>query len=407
MTYNENDETLVKNDSIEGLGGGDKQEIILFGTGGLAKRFYSKYKDIIDIKFCIDNDKNKIGSKFYEHNIYNIYEKRNDIKKYKIIVASSYYSEISSQLYKLKLEEYENFISHENFSKKMAIVYGNCHATVIKSYLENSKLFSSKYFIMEIPNIHKFENDYDCIDEKILENCNLFIYQYSSRNNKFGYQLSSEYILSLLSKRCNCINIPNLYCEGSNFLFPQVKDIFTNNPFNNNTCCRQFAYADENIDILIKQNKGVEEICNILKSTNFYNKSYISQNFDKNISLLEERDKKFNVKVVDYIKDNYDKFLTYYDVAHPTNIVLKEIGRRILKLLELYSPNDYDKIELSTIANRDANQIPIYPSVAKHLDLKFDTNLIRKHHSLGCNNRILDFEDYIREYIKWCYNIEE
>lgn len=129
------------------MGGGDKQEIILFGTGGLAKRFYSKYKDIVDIKFCIDNDKNKIGSKFYEHDIFNVYEKRNDIKKYKIIVASSYYSEISSQLYKLKLEEYENFISHEAFGKKIAVIHGNCQTGVIKKYLENSKLFSNKYFI--------------------------------------------------------------------------------------------------------------------------------------------------------------------------------------------------------------------------------------------------------------------
>lgn len=404
MTYNENDEILVKNDSIESWGGG-KEEIILFGTGGLAKRFYSKYKDIVDIKFCIDNDKNKIGSKFYEHDIYNVYEKRNDIKKYKIIVASSYYSQISSQLYKLKLEEYENFITHEAFGKKIAVIHGNCHTKVLKNYLENSKLFSNKYFITQIPPIHEFK--YACIDERMLENCDLFIYHYVSKNNEFGQQLSSEYILNLLPSKCNLINIPNLYCKGSNFLFPQITDIANFNILNDSTYYKHFLFSDENIDSMIEQNKSVKEIINLLKSESFYSKNYILEHFDKNLSLLKERDKKFELKIVDYIENNYNRFLTYYDVAHPTNIVLKEIGRRILKLLDLYSPDDYDKIELDEITNLDYAQIPIYPSVAKHLDLKFDTNLIRKHHSLGCNNRVLDFEGYIREYIKWCYNIEE
>lgn len=405
MTYNENDETLVKNNSIESLGGGDKQEIILFGTGGLAKRFYSKYKDIVDIKFCIDNDKNKIGSKFYEHDIYNVYEKRNDIKKYKIIVASSYYSEISSQLYKLKLEEYENFITHEAFGKKIAIIHGNCQTGVIKKYLENSKLFSNKYFITQIPPIHEFKNA--CIDERMLENCALFVYQYSSKNNEFGYQLSSEYILNLLPKKCICINIPNLWCKGSNFLFPQVANNLKVNSLNDNIAFKHFPFSDDNIDNMIEENKSIEEIVNLLKSESFYSKNHILEHFDKNLSLLKERDKKFQVKIVDFIENNYNNSLLYYNVAHPTNIVLKEIGRRILKLLDLYSIDDYDKIELDEITNLGIDQIPIYPSVAKHLDLKFDTNLIRKHHSLGCNNRVLDFEGYIREYIKWCYNIEE
>lgn len=405
MTYNENDETLVKNDSIEDLGEGDKQEIILFGTGGLAKRFYSKYKDIVDIKFCIDNNKNKIGSKFYEHDIYNVYEKRNDIKKYKIIVASSYYSEISSQLYELKLEEYENFITHEAFGKKIAVIHGNCHTGVIKKYLENSKLFSNKYFIIQIPPIHKFKNA--CIDERILENCDLFIYQYSPIDNKFGYQLSSEYILDLLSNKCICINIPNLRCKGSNFLFPQIINNSNINSLNDNIAYRHFPFSDDNIDSMIEENKSIKEIINLLKSESFYSKNYILEHFDKNLGVLKEKDKKFQVKIVDFIENNYNKFLTYYDVAHPTNIVLKEIGRRVLRLLDLYSSDDYDKIELDEITNLDIYQIPIYPSVAKHLDLKFDTNLIRKHHSLGCNNRVLDFEGYIREYIKWCYNIEE
>lgn len=241
----------------------------------------------------------------------------------------------------------------------------------------------------------------------MLENCDLFIYQYSSRNNEFGYQLSSEYITNLLPKKCTCINIPNLWCKGSNFLFPQVINSLIVNPLNYNIAYKHFRFSDNNIDSMIEENKNVKEIVNLLKSESFYSKNYILEHFNKNLSLLKERDKKFQVKIVDFIEDNYNNSLLYYNVAHPNNIVLKEIGKRVLKLLDLYRIDDYDKIELDEITNLGIDQIPIYPSVAKHLDLKFDTNLIRKHHSLGCNNRVLDFEGYIREYIKWCYNIEE
>lgn len=378
----------------------------MFGTGGLAKRFYSKYKDIIDIKFCIDNDKNKIGSKFYEHDIYNVYEKRNDIKKYKIIVASSYYSEISSQLYKLKLEEYENFITHEAFGKKIAVIHGNCQTGVIKKYLENSKLFSNKYFIIQIPPIYEFKNN--CIDERLLENCDLFMYQYSSEDNVYGKQVSSKYILSLLPSKCNCINIPNLWCKGSNLLFPQITNSVNLkiNSFNKGIFHTHFPFVDENIDIMVEHDKNIDDIVNLLKSKDFYSKSYILKHFDENLILLKKRDKKSDVQIIDYIENNYSQFLIYYDISHPTNIVLKEIGKRILKLLDLYISEDYDQIELSKRKECDIVQIPIYPCVTKHLNLKFDTTLVRKYNSV-INDRALDFEGYIREYIKWCYNIEQ
>ncbi|MEY2371396.1 glycosyltransferase [Lysinibacillus capsici] len=90
----------------------EKEEIIVFGTGTLAKHFKSLLKENNKIVAFLDNNKNSQGQKLYDipilepSSIVSIEGLRNK----KIFVCSSYYLEIEEQLVKMGLSEGQHFV---------------------------------------------------------------------------------------------------------------------------------------------------------------------------------------------------------------------------------------------------------------------------------------------------------
>lgn len=389
----------LKTSEVNRVGGGDNcNPIILFGTGNLAELFYKKNKKLVDIKFCLDNDKNKQGKEFHNSKIYSPYDKNINIKDCRIIIASIYYSEISSQLKEIGLIEIEDFIPYNLFNKKIAIIYGNCHTRVIKKYLESSHKFSNIYGFYDFDTIYSF-NFGSYLEESVLKNCDLFIYQYISKEYK-GYKLSTDYILEHLNRDCKKINIPNLFGLGKMF-FPQS----TSNPYNKiykSELNGLFWYGDENIIKFMENNISINKIIHSLKK-NIYSKNYILLNFNTVFKKLIDKEKYWDIKISHFIKKNYKKKLLFYDIGHPTNYLLKKIAKEVLRIL-----NIYDKIQIIDGINLDIHQMPIYPCVRKCLKLKFKTKKLRCTFPVEeFRYRKLTFEDYIREYISWCYDIRD
>lgn len=99
---------------IEELDKTDRR-IILFGTGKFAERLYSIFKIIgIKITYCLDNNKLKWDQRFCGINIYNPERLKEEYKDdIIIIVASTYYEDISNQLMEYGFEENMSFFSGE------------------------------------------------------------------------------------------------------------------------------------------------------------------------------------------------------------------------------------------------------------------------------------------------------
>jgi hypothetical protein len=63
-------------------------------------------------------------------------------------------------------------------------------------------------------------------------------------------------------------------------------------------------------------------------------------------------------------------------------------------------------IELKdTYSDLDDYELPIYPKVKEILKLEFDENDIRKSSHGKKMDKKMSFEEYIREYLYWCYKI--
>lgn len=88
------------------------KKIIIFGTGNMSDRIMSKVS--LPVDYFIDNDKKKNGSEFHGVLVKSIKEIQKETKEeFLIIIASSYYYEISKQLINLGFDETKDFINGE------------------------------------------------------------------------------------------------------------------------------------------------------------------------------------------------------------------------------------------------------------------------------------------------------
>lgn len=82
------------------------------------------------------------------------------LRKHYTVIASSEnaYWEIKSSLeHKYGLSEFVNFEYYRTFRKKVAVIYGNCHAYWIKNALMLSKEFNNIYGIYPLKMICNIE----------------------------------------------------------------------------------------------------------------------------------------------------------------------------------------------------------------------------------------------------------
>jgi len=188
------------------------KEIVIFGAGKLGEKIAYQCLGKVHISCYWDNKR--------EGELLGYQIKKPEIqKKCFIIVATMSYFEIREQLIQMGYCEFEDFIPYQIFQKKMAIMYGNCHAAAIKEYLERHKRFAAEYGFYPFPSIcdiKKFKGEY----HSILQKCDLFLHQAIRKKNKYGEEYSSENMLWHLNGNCEIVAIPNLYGRPK-YLFPQ------------------------------------------------------------------------------------------------------------------------------------------------------------------------------------------
>jgi FkbM family methyltransferase len=101
-----------------------KKKCILFGASNMGKAAYYLLKDRYSIIGFCDNDSNKWGKQLFDIDIFS----PSELSKYQnveIIITSSYYMDISKQLFNMGREEYKIFQSHLESRYKMENVLRN------------------------------------------------------------------------------------------------------------------------------------------------------------------------------------------------------------------------------------------------------------------------------------------
>lgn len=319
------------------------------------------------------------------------------IKKYFIYVACKYetYFAISSQLEQMGRHEIKDFIYYKCFGKKIALIYGNCHTRVIREYLEKSEAFIRQYAIYPLPVIQNIKKGF--VEDALLKACDLFIYMPIRENNRFGIKLSTEYLLQNISRAAKRISFPNLFGLGYGF-FPLREDNF----------CNEYIRRGENtngifpskirgIDEMIEKGFSDKEIFNIISDENLLPEYEIKTVFNIYNDKIRERENQTDVKILDYILENYKFVQIFYDPNHPTNAVVKEMVYQILDRLKINT-----SIDDQDVHRMDEYEEPILPCVKKALLLEYGKGGYIRSSKNGIKlSSHLDLEGYIKQYVFW------
>lgn len=275
--------------------------------------------------------------------------------------------------------------------KKICIIYANCQNKLIAQYLGRSQQFNQEYLIKRFP-VHRLMEKGSTIPNRLLKQAKLFIYQ---PVKDIHGDRSAKYILSKLSSDCQCISFPPLYCTG---YFPQYCKNPVNKVIKPNYPFGVFPHGDTNIISLLEQGKSVAEITEILSDSNFYTQEFLLANLNETLNELGRRESQLSIKVTNFIKAHYQHHYLFYTQNHPSDILGIYVVNQILKLLNMPSLGDEFSFAQTIRGVLDSIQIPIYPSVIKHLKLTFiDKKNVYRNTSF-CTNQIT-FKRYISEYI--------
>lgn len=315
-----------------------------------------------------------------------------------IIVATkaAVYLKISEQLTKLGLIEFDDYIYYEWLHKRLVLLHGNCHMEVIKAFLLSQKSFTAKYTFYPAPLIQCYENK--CVDVNVLKNIDMWIHEDIRDENEFGFFLSDTYIRRHLPnhKPVLDITIPHLFGLGRAF-FPQFALWNRYNPAINNgrDNAGMFPHGDCVIESCIDEGLSAEQTISHCLSDDAMEAEKICNNFSFYMDKIKQREKNWDIKIFDFISNNYRERQMFYDQGHPANTVFKEICSQLLSRLGLTENELFSDVTL------DQHEEPMYPITNKILDIKWRKKNIRCSNNAKKMTAEMDFAEYIREYILW------
>lgn len=370
-------------------------KVSLFGCGFYAERLYYEILDrnLADVIYVFDNFAN---GRFHDIEI----RKPNppELREYPVCVAvdnPKIYEQIKIQLNMMELKEFDDYYWKEALFKKITVINANCYGPIIKDALQRSELFNSKYMIYSIPTV--YENGKGYIDENLLKNCDVFIHQDIQTTNKFGYKLSDKYCKTFLKEDCVDICIPNLVGMGKCIFYncdaDNERNMCETGPFEYGL----FPFSDGNIDELISKNMDNKEIVSVLLKPEHFNSDLVKVNCKNIFDKYKQREKNWDIKVINYIEKNFRKRKCFYDLYHPTEFIFEFI---LEKLFSLMGMRDDKEIYVPPM---DISEMPIYPAVGAALELEYSDFEIRKSVWGGKLRPHMSVEEYIKEYIFWCY----
>lgn len=377
------------------------ERYILYGAGWEGENFYYQFKEKERIDFVIDA--NRKGT-FHGLNVYRFEDRPINIKKHKIIIATEFvlYFEIRSLLEENDCYNYAwSKVIYED-ERKIVIILANCHAYAYKEFLCRNDFFNAHYRIVDIPQVQDFTDDMlkrGGIPSELLDACSVYIHQDIRRDNKISYLLSDEYVMANLKSDCKCITVPNMVGFGK-FLFPTVTAESKYKILNN----WAVFLTDTLIDSLYSTYYNLSGIVDHLKKDNKTRHSEVVQLFDEIVEKLKTREENWDIKISDYLIDNYQKKKLFYDSDHPTPYLMNEICRRLGDVLELEKNNI---IDLDT--DMGWREQFVYPFVKNALKLEWEDIIIRKNnysmHRDKLGTPYLDLKEYVRQYVWWEYSI--
>lgn len=255
------------------------EEYYIWGASNSGKRFFNKFKNILNIKAFIDSDKSKHNRKIGSKYIFPFEYARSKNQRIKIIVASQAYYEISTILKQLGYIENLDFCS--------------------------SNVFTSTYFMYNHNKLYLHRADISLTNRCTLKcrKCNMLMPYFENPMHKSISSIKEN--IDLYFKWVDNVETIKLL-GGEPTLYPYLIDVieYLNDKYKDKI---------ENIDIFSNgTTKLSEELLKVLEDNSvtvqISDYSNRLENLKSKVDLFEEQLKDNNIK---YIRLQYDKWLDF------------------------------------------------------------------------------------------------
>lgn len=380
----------------------DDRPLVLFGAGEMAKRFYKEYSELYTILYCISNNEKEKAFVVDDkeicevHRVNEYFHNTNEL----IVVCAADTQEMLEQLRIMGLSYGRDYIDAKMFGalytkKKLAIFYGICYVRAICECLNENIHFKNEYTALHWVSYRSLDVREEQLFQYLLGKCDLYVCNgyFTEKQN-----IRSEWLMGRLNKMCRVIRIPLIDCRA---YYPCDKK-YRNNGYHyavisNHSPYMTFVWQDYLINEMIHEGRDVEDIISVVKDEGLYSHDYVVENYKKELRKIEFAESAADIKITDYLYQNHGRKRLFLDGQHISNDVIYEMSQRLLTLLGIRGDDN------GTIPERRllfTSEVPVYPSVIKHLNLNIYDGKSKLYTNRG--DIEVDFEDYIRLYYEYC-----
>ncbi|MBE5884346.1 MAG: hypothetical protein E7291_08045 [Lachnospiraceae bacterium] len=387
------------------------RRIILFGAGEVAEAFYQEHKGELNISHCVSNLKKEWGKDALLGELDVKEYRREEIEEndYIVVCGAMAFRTIELQLKSDGQEMYSDFVESNIAAaiysgKKIALFYGQC---VLRDIYE---------CICKVPSFNK---EYVCVRSRTVKGqaivinrlvyymkdiCDLYVYTPKILDRDSAYSLD----LDELPSDCKVLSLSNLLLP---LYWPQITtelDVYNKYYLHPYNVDRNIEHAhtlyrreDININRMVEEGKTTKEIVECLSSEDYYSEKKVINHIIYTLKMIDIAEAKIDIKVGDFIRANYKKKLLYSNFMHPNKCIIWEYIRRLLRGIGI-SDAEVDELERESPNHlHEGGDVPIYPSVAKYLQLEFvDKNT--QYEVMVENGMVqMTFEEYMEHYVEY------
>lgn len=414
----------------------ENKKVGIWGAGSFGRKAYSYLKNKVDVVCFYDSNEKKSGTILDGIPIRKWSPEDTDTY---ILIASTFWEEIVPGLVKEGLKIFKDFVLYDFIcnslpdeysfiydiqqctgewteeewiaykdGRQLAILNGGCKEGSLSVLLSMHPVFRQKYKVIEVPRNYLIghplysQREVDVAvnymnDVNFLRQVDLFFYE--SENVTSPWNMQPNTVREKLSPDCKQIIVSPLRFSG---YFPQCRS--HEKWFAQIHLLYAFRYTDKYIDALWKKGYSEDEIVSIVKKEDFLSAEEVEDFLRVSLVTMALQEEEADVKISDYIEEHCREEQLFYDPAHPTNKILIEYADRIIQYLfpennlmmgDVYSD---EAISYASPPILHMNE-PIYPCVVKTLGLSSYEKCFYVNKPSEVN-RMLSFDEYIREYIR-------
>jgi len=389
-----------------GDSGAAKRHIVLFGCGKFASDFYHAHKDQIVIDYVLSNNP---AEHIFAPEIGTGYEVRRPAPKQGkgplIVICAAAYEEIAEQLMLLGYTPFEDFTDYQMMElslgeKKPALLYGICHVRGVGDCLRHSADFMARfepfYYASYLPHSAYQQMRLG----RLAESCTLFGYSLAVMPQEARKNAA---LLSRLKHDAKRFCLPVAYFGG---YFPQRERTWNEMNRYAVQCAgydyTPFSYGDCWLNRCVDRGMTADDVLESLHGETAYDRDFVSRYLDREWRQLELQERQSDFKILDYVKENFQKRRLFRNEAHMENEVLEQYAKQLLQELGLSD-------ELPPIGERlmRCSRHLIYPGVADILGLEWDVEREPLELYTYAGWRTVTPREYVECYLETCKKTKE